>query len=212
MLQVGLSSLVLLLVTIGPVEAAVIFAGLTRNDGPRERLKIAWRAMSVAGLVLLVFAFGGNGLLGLLNISLSAFRLAGGFLLLLVAVDLMFAHPTGLTSLTRDEAEEAGRRDIAVFPLAIPLIAGPGSIAASVLLIGEAEDWPSRLAVVGALLAVLGLTFASLLVANLLIRVLGVTGANVIARVSGLLLAALAMQLVIDGLKASEVFGPLSTG
>jgi multiple antibiotic resistance protein len=209
MFQTAISALVMLLVTVGPPESATIFASLTANEAPAVRRKIAARAVLIAGVVLLLFAFGGSPLLRMLGIGLPAFRLAGGFLLLLVSVDLMFAHPSGLTSITQAEADEAERRDIAVFPLAIPLIAGPGSMAASVLLVGQAPDAASLISVTAALLVVLGITFVCLLLATRITRILGLTGANVFSRVSGMLLAALAMQLIIDGLQQSAIFGPL---
>jgi multiple antibiotic resistance protein len=198
---------VMLLVTVGPLEAAAIFAALAPNRTSAERARMAVRAVLVAGAVLLVFAFGGMRLLDLLHITLPAFRLAGGFLLLLVAVDLMFVHPSGLTSITSAEAAEAERRDIAVFPLAIPLIAGPGSMAAIVLLMSQNTGLAASALVVATLVGVLLLTLVALMLAGPLTRVFGVTGINVVARVSGVILAALAMQLMMDGLRESHLFG-----
>jgi multiple antibiotic resistance protein len=203
MLQTGLSSFVMLLVTVGPLEAAAIFAGLTAAAADRDRRRMAIRAVCVAGAVLLVFAFGGARLLAVLHISMPAFRLAGGLLLLLVAIDLMFVHPSGLTSITPAEAEEAVHREIDLFPMAIPLIAGPGSMAAIVLLMTESRDLAQMAATTAALVCVLGLTAACLLLAIPVTRLLGVTGVNVAARVSGMVLAALAMQLMIDGVRQS---------
>lgn len=206
MLQASISAFVMLVATIGPLEAAAIFTVLAGARPPAERQALALRATGIATIVLLAFAFGGVHLLAVLHISMPAFRLAGGLLLLLVAIDLMFAHPTGLTSITSAEAEEAGQRDIAVFPLAIPLIAGPGSMAAAVLLVAEAEGLAQQGAVVLTLVAVLALTLGALLLAGGISRLLGVTGVKVIARVSGILLAALAMQLIIDGVRESRMF------
>jgi multiple antibiotic resistance protein len=145
-----------------------------------------------------------------MGIGMPAFRLAGGLLLLLVAIDLMFAHPTGLTSITSAEAAEAekpGGPDVAVFPLAIPLIAGPGSMTAIVLLMSESPSLPDQVVVTLMLALVLALTFGALMLSAPLTRVLGVTGVKVVARVSGVVLAALAMQLVLDGLSTSGLFG-----
>jgi multiple antibiotic resistance protein len=208
MLDHALSALVLLFVTIGPLETAFIFAGLTAG-APREvRRRIAVRAVTVATVVLAVFAVGGAGLLALLGIGMPAFRLAGGLLLLLAAVDLMFAHPTGLTSITTAEAREAEGRDIAVFPLAIPLMAGPGAITAMVLLVGEApSSVANSVVVLAALLAVMGVTYVVLALADRVTGFFGLTGVNVVARVSGIVLAALAMQLMLDGLRQSGLFG-----
>jgi multiple antibiotic resistance protein len=207
MLQVGVSALIMLVATIGPLEGAAIFTVLTAALTPAEKRRVAVRAVLIAGIVLLGFAAGGVAVLDLLHISLPAFRLAGGLMLLLVSIDLMFAHPSGLTSITSAEAEEAeGQRDIAVFPLAIPLIAGPGSMAAVVLLVSEAGGLAHWAVVVGALLAVLLLTLAALMLSVPITRLLGVTGVKVVARVSGILLASLSMQLILDGLRESRVF------
>lgn len=203
MLQTAISAAVMLFVTVGPLEAAAIFAGLTAERSGPERRAMALRAVGVAAAVLVVFAFGGLRLFDLMHIGLPAFRLAGGLLLLLVAVDLMFVHPTGLTSITSAEAVEAQGRDIAVFPLAIPLLAGPGSMASIVLLMSQAPGPAEAAVVVAALAVVMAATLAALLLAAPLVRILGVTGVNVFERVSGIVLAALAMQLMIDGLMQS---------
>jgi multiple antibiotic resistance protein len=207
MLDQALSALVLLFVTIGPLETAFIFAGLTAG-APREvRRRIAVRAVTIATVVLALFAVGGAGLLALLDIGMPAFRLAGGLLLVLVAIDLMFAHPTGLTSITTAEAQEAEGRDIAVFPLAIPLMAGPGSITAMVLLVGDAPySLPNAVVVLAALVVVMAATYAILALADRVTGFFGLTGVNVVARVSGIVLAALAMQLMLDGLRESGLF------
>ena len=204
MIELALAAFVTLLVTIAPVDVASIFIGLTRSD-PAARPRLALGAVLIAGLVLLVFALFGNWLLAVIGVSLAAFRIAGGVLLMLLAVDLLFARPTGLSSITESEAREAGwHADIAAFPLAIPLIAGPGSLTAMVLLMGRTAGDPLKAAIVLAMLAlVLALTLAILLGAGVLTRHLGVTGTNVIARISGVLLAALAVQFVIDGIKES---------
>lgn len=207
MIQTMISSLVTLLVTVGPLEAMAIFAGLTATRTPHERRRMAGRSTLIATIVLMLFAFGGLRLLDLLHISLPAFRLAGGLLLLLVAIDLMFAHPTGLTSITSEEAQEATQRDIAVFPIAIPLIAGPGAMTAVVLLMTETQTIADATAVILSLVIVMGVTLVVLLLASRLMRLLGVTGINVIARVSGIILAALAMQLMMDGIRQSGLLG-----
>lgn len=204
MLALAFSAFVTLIVTIAPVDVASVFIGLTHSD-PKARPRLAASASLIAGLVLLLFALFGNWLLTVIGVSLAAFRIAGGVLLLLLATDLLFARPTGLSSITEGEAREAGwHADIAVFPLGIPLIAGPGSMTAVVLLIGRTGGDPVQAGIVIAVLAaVLALTLGVLLSASLLVRYLGLTGANVIARISGVLLAALAVQFVIDGIKES---------
>jgi multiple antibiotic resistance protein len=196
-----LSAFVTLLVTIGPFEAAPIFAGLSRHLSTEERRRTIRRAIVISGAVLVGFALAGQGLLGLLHVSLPALRTAGGVLLFLEAIHLMFTAPPGLSSLSPEEKEEASRHDISVFPLAFPLIAGPGSLLAVVLLMSQAGGNPWHVGGILAVLAVcLALTWASLSSAETLIRLLGVTGSDVIGRVSGLLLAALATQYVFDGL------------
>lgn len=158
---------------------------------------MALRASVIGFLILLAFGLGGNRLLTALQIGLPAFRAAGGVLLLGLARDLLFAKPSGLSSITPgEEAEAAGQAEIAVFPLAIPLIAGPGSMTAVVLLTGQAQTATQLIVVLLALLAIMALTFGAMLAAERLFRLLGRTGVNVIARVSGILLAALAMQFL----------------
>jgi multiple antibiotic resistance protein len=207
MIETAVSAFIMLFVTIGPFDIAAIFVVLTPRGRGRARRQAALRAVLVAGIVLTLFAFGGIRLLALLQIGLPAFRIAGGILLMLLAVDLLFAHPTGLSSITpREEREAEQTRDIAVFPLAIPLIAGPGSMTAIVLLMGQAAGDLARQGIVlGALAAVLLLTLATLLAAGAVTRALGVTGTNVVARVSGVLLAALAVQFVLDGVRDSGI-------
>lgn len=208
MSEIVLSAFLTLLVTVGPAEVASVFLVLTANMPASVRRPLAVKATAIGTLVLLAFAFGGNKLLALLNVGLPAFQLAGGILLLLLSTDLLFARPSGLSSITPgEEREAAGHADIAVFPLGIPLIAGPGSMTAVVLLTGRAHGLIEKLAVVGVLLLIMALTLAALLLAGGLLRRLGVTGVNVVARISGILLAALAMQFVIDGLKESGLYG-----
>jgi len=193
--------------TIGPPDAAIIFAALTAKNTPRERLGIAVKAVLVAALILLFFAFLGKPLLTYLGISLAAMRTAGGILLLLIAIDMVFARKSGATSTTSDETREAVTSDdISVFPVATPLIAGPGAIGVAILLVAQAQGDAERIgAVVIALLAVLGVTFLLMLVATQVQRVLGVTGVHVIMRVMGILLAALAVQFIFDGIVASGI-------
>jgi multiple antibiotic resistance protein len=197
-----LSAFVTLLVTIGPFETAPVFAGLARHLSPDERKRTVRRAVVISGLVLVAFALVGKGLLGLLHVTLPALRTAGGVLLFLEAIHLMFTAPPGMSTLNKAEQEEAARpHDISVFPLAFPLIAGPGSLLAVVLLMSQANGDPWHIAgVLGVLAVCLLLTWGSLASAETLTRLLGVTGSDVIGRISGLLLAALAMQYVFDGL------------
>ena len=206
-LEFAASAIVMFLVTIGPLETAAIFGVLTTGARRPVRRRLAIRAVAIAGAVLVVFAIGGTKFLGLLQVSMPAFEVAAGILLLLQSIELIFAHPSGLSALTAGEEREAERSDeIAVFPLAIPLIAGPASITAVMLLMGQADADPARVAVLFlSLLLALALTYAVLILVEPLGRVLGVTGTNVIARISGILLAALAVQFIFDGLRESHL-------
>jgi multiple antibiotic resistance protein len=195
-----LSSFVTLFVTIGPVETAVVFASLTAGVHRSQRRALALRSVTIAGLVLLLFAVAGSAVLSLLHISLPAFRVAGGLLLFLQALTLTFSSP-GLSSLNESEKRDAERPgDIAVFPLAFPLIAGPGSLSAAVLVMGRTAGWIEAAGVIAMVLVCLLLTYVAMRAAEWLIAVLGRTGADVVSRVSGILLAGLAVQFVFDGL------------
>jgi multiple antibiotic resistance protein len=201
------STIVMLLVTIGPLETAAIFGLLTSGARRPARRRLAIEAVAIAGGVLIVFAIGGTDFLGLLHVSMPAFQVAAGILLLLQSIELIFAQPSGLSALTASEEKEArATGEIAVFPLAIPLIAGPASITAAMLLMGQADTDPLKVVVFFlALLLALALTWAALMLVDPLGRVLGVTGTNVIARISGILLAALAVQFIFDGIRESHL-------
>jgi len=194
---------VTLLVTIDPIGVAPMFAALTAEHTPLERRRMAVRGVAIAAAVLVGFALCGKVLLGALGIELAAFRIAGGVLLLLLSIDMVMVRHSGLRTTTEGEEKESGERaDISVFPLAIPLTAGPGAMTSVVLLMGSAEGDVGRAALVLAELAlVLLLTLGCFLSAGRLMKVLGITGVNVVTRVSGLLLAALAVQFVVDGVR-----------
>jgi len=199
-----IDSLVTFAVTIDPIGVAVIFAALTHDWSRQEQRDAALRGIAVAAILMLIFALAGAPLLQALGISLAAFHIAGGILLFLLAIDMAFARPSGIHTPTPPEREEVRRRDdVAVFPLAFPLLAGPGALTSAVLLVGRAPTPLAMGAVIGALAAVLILTLAALLYASRLSHFLGITGANVISRVLGLVLAALAAQFVLDGLATS---------
>ena len=201
------SVFVTLLVSIGPIETAAVFASLTKDTHYTNRKSLAARAVLVAGLMLLVFAVGGNFLLPLLHVSMPAFQVAGGILLFLQALTLTFAK-SGLSSISEGEHREAEKPgDIAVFPLAFPLIAGPGSLSAIVLLMGRSDGWINGGATIAMLVLCLALTFAAMLASEHLQRWLGETGTDVVGRISGVLLAALAVQFVFDGLRQASLAG-----
>lgn len=204
MIAILIDSFVIFGVVVDPVGTAVIFATLTHDWSRREQREAARRGVAVAAALLLVFAFGGVPLLRALGISLAAFHIAGGILLFLLAIDMAFARPSGIHAPTPPEREEARRRDdVAVFPLAFPLLAGPGALTSAVLLVGRAGSPLTAALVIAALAVVLGLTLVALLFAARLSRLLGISGANVISRVLGLILAALAAQFVLDGLASN---------
>lgn len=197
----AVSSFVTLFVVIDPVGVAVIAGSLTQGLSAETRRSVAWRGTLIAGALLLAFAFGGDALLEALGITLPALRIAGGILLFLLSVDMVFARSSGIRSPTKPEQEEANQRnDIAVFPLAFPLLAGPGALTSIVLLMGRADKIAGMALVIAALVAVLILSLLALRFADTVTSFLGVTGANVVGRLSGVILAALAAQFVLDGL------------
>lgn len=191
--------------TVSPLDISAIFAALTVGTTARHRRTMAVRATIMATIILLLFALAGKPLLATIGISLPALRTAGGILLLLMAIEMVFARRSGGTSATDEEKNEAaGREDISVFPLATPLIAGPGTMGATILLMANAEgDLKLQAAVIGSLLAVLLLTAAALLLAGRIHQLLGVTGMHVVTRVMGILLSALAVQFIFDGIQHS---------
>ncbi|MFZ2207925.1 MAG: MarC family protein [Porticoccaceae bacterium] len=194
---------VLLLVVIDPFGLTPMFSALTAGKTTLERRRIAIRAVIIAGGVIAFFIFGGGWLLDYLGVGMPAFRIAGGVLLFLIAMDLLLVRPSGLSSATeREQSEAAQRADIAVFPLAIPMIAGPGTLT-TVLLLTHDQGVTTNLLILGLSLVVLAFTLAMFLFAARVERMLGETGINVITRLLGLLLAALAVQFVLDGLRAS---------
>lgn len=193
---------VTLFVVIDPFAVVPMFVALTRNETTAHKRHTAIKSTVIATILLLSFAFVGDKLLDALSISEPAFRIAGGFLLLLAAIEMVVARASGIRTTTGDEDEEAAHRDdISVFPLAIPLIAGPGALTSVVVLMRQAEamDVKASLGVVLILMAVLLITYLSLLISDRLMKLLGVTGTNVMTRVFGIILAALAVQNIING-------------
>lgn len=191
--------------TIGPVDVAAMFAALTSGLSAKKRRRTAVRGVLIAGAILLAFALLGEFILNAMGISLAALRAAGGILLLLIGIELVTVKGSGATTTTLEEDQEAeARSDIAVFPLATPLIAGPGAIGAVILLMAHADgDLLEQTAVVISLVLVLAMTLLSLLLASRLQNWLGVTGMHMISRVFGVLLCALAMQFLFDGIAQS---------
>ncbi len=199
-----LKNFVVMFVVIEPVTLVPIFGALTRGGAAGYRRRMAVKATLLSAMIFVVFALVGEPLLEVLGISVDAFRIGGGLLLFMVAVDMVFARESGLRSTTVREQEEARYRDdISVFPLAFPLIAGPGALATLLLLLGDAsDDIVSVALLLAVVLAVLAITLVMMLLTNPIMRVLGVTGANVISRLLGVVLVALAVQYVADGILA----------
>ena len=204
MLELFLSAFIALFVVIDPPGCAPIYAGLTSGASHAQARTMALRACFIATLILLVFAVFGEDLLGALHIELNSFRIAGGIMLFLIALDMVFEKRTQ----RREERAEKVKatpeiEDVSVFPMAMPMIAGPGSIATIMLLTARARGTQETLVVLGALGAVMLLTLLPLVAAGPLMRLLGSRVEAVITRLLGVLLAALAAQYVIDGLRAT---------
>jgi len=193
-----------LLVTIDPPGLAPIFLGLTTGMSRAERKQVALRGSVIAFIILAVFALFGASVLSVLGISIGAFRIAGGLLLFWIAFEMVFEKRNDRkekateAAITKDQIE-----NIAVFPLALPLIAGPGAISATILLAGTLLSSVGKAQLIGVIAANMLLTFLMLLVAERLDRFLGVTGRAILTRLLGVILAALAAQFVVDGAKSA---------
>ncbi len=199
-LDLFISALVTLLVVIDPPGCAPIFASLTTNSTDAARRAMAVRAVAIASAILLGFAIAGEPFLRALGISLDAFRVAGGIMLFLIAIDMVFETRT---KRREERAQAVEQEDVAVFPMAMPMIAGPGSIASVMLLTSKADTPEQTIAVYLALALVLLLTLAALLAAGPIMRRVGSKVEGMITRLLGVILAALAAQIVIDGLRGA---------
>jgi multiple antibiotic resistance protein len=205
------SAFVTLFVVIDPPGCAPIFAGLTSGASHVQARAMAVRACFIAACILFAFALFGEQLLSALHVELNSFRIAGGIMLFLIALEMVFEKRTRrredrADEITRRAAAEARpieEEDISVFPMAIPMIAGPGSIATAMLLTSRAEGWTQGAVVLGALAAVLALTLLALLAAGAMMQALGDKVEAMITRVLGVILAALAAQFVVDGIRVS---------
>jgi multiple antibiotic resistance protein len=206
MLDLFLSAFITFFVIIDPPGCAPIYASLTKGATAAQRRNMAIRATAVAAGILVVFALFGEQLLGALHIELNSFRIAGGIMLFLIATDMVFEKRT-------ERREERAQKiidtpeieDVSVFPMAMPMIAGPGSIASVMLLMSQNQGIDRATIILAALGAVLVLTLIALMAAGPIMRVLGDKVEAVITRLLGVLLAALAAQFVIDGLRASFI-------
>lgn len=205
MIELFSSAFVTLFVVIDPPGCAPIFAGLVKDADTRHQHAMAIRASLVATLILVGFALFGEELLAALHIELAAFRIAGGILLFLIALEMLFEKRTQRREQRAQQVRNnsAALDDVAVFPVAMPMLAGPGAIASIMLLMAHAEGMAASLAVLAALGAVMAITLATLLAAAPLLRLMGAQVSSVMTRLLGLLLAALAAQFVVDGIKGA---------
>ncbi len=189
-----------LFVVINPAGLVPLFIALTRGMDSHSRRAMAQRACIIGAILLLIFGLAGESLLGFIGITMPAFRIGGGILLFLTALDMLFDRRTPL----REGQQADENQDPSVFPLATPLIAGPGAIASIILLVGQSgTGWIGTAAVLGLMIVMVFVTFLFLLASPPLERLLGRTGTNVITRLLGMLLAALSVQFVIDGIKGT---------
>ncbi len=204
MVELFISAFITFFVVIDPPGCAPIYASLTKGASAQQRRGMAIRASIIAAAILFVFALFGEDLLGALHIELNSFRIAGGIMLFLIAIDMVFEKRTERREERAQKIIETPEiEDVSVFPMAMPMIAGPGSIASVMLLMSQNEGMDRSLVVLGALAAVLLLTLIALIAAGPIMRVLGAKAEAVITRLLGVLLAAVAAQFVIDGLRAS---------
>ncbi|WP_323715816.1 MarC family protein [Paracoccus aminovorans] len=197
-----ISAFVTLFVVIDPVGLAPLFIALTQDMTPQRRRMIGWRALAIAAALMTLFGLAGESILRGIGISLPAFRIAGGLLLFLTAIDMLFERRTERREgQARDEDD-----DPSVFPLATPLVAGPGALATMILLVGQNESAGHTLMIHLVMLAVLGIAALLFAMAGTISHLLGRTGTMVVTRLFGMLLAALSIQFVIDGLKGTGLF------
>ncbi|HTB66171.1 MAG TPA: MarC family protein [Steroidobacteraceae bacterium] len=193
-------------VVVEPLSVAPVFVTLTTGYTPEFQRKMAYKSVSISALILLTFSLIGTPFLAAMGISIQAFRIFGGLLLFLIALEMVFARESGTRTSSDEEAESRRRRDVSVFPLAFPLISGPGALVTILLWFGPLPitAHPLQFAAMAACVAVvLLLTLLVMLLAVPLMRTMGVTGTNVANRLFGVILGALAVQFVLDGLRAS---------
>lgn len=211
LVQLFISAFVTLFVVIDPPGCVPIFSSLTAGTTPRHRFDMAIRSSLIAGGVLIAFALGGESFLSALGITLPAFKIAGGLMVFVIAIDMVFEKRTQRRESRAEEVKSAAgaagkameEEDISVFPMAIPMLAGPGSIASVMLLSARTDDIAQEAVVLGALVTVLLLTLLCLLAAGPIMKLMGAKFEGALTRLLGVVLAALAAQFVIDGIKQS---------
>ncbi len=201
MLEQAIKFFIVFFVVVEPISLIPVFSGLTEGASNAYKHKMALKSVLVASGILLLFALVGAGFLAAMGISIDSFRIFGGLLLFLIALEMVFARESG-TRTTPDEFEEGKKRvDVSVFPLAFPFIAGPGALAIVLLTFGASRgDLALSAGLFGAVIAVLAITYLLMRLTPLVMRVMGVTGGNVVNRLSGVVLAALAVQFIITGI------------
>ena len=204
MLEQPLKFFIVFFVVVEPVSLIPLFSRLTQGATVAYKRRMALKAVIVAGIILLLFAAGGAAFLQVMGISLEAFRIFGGLLLFLLALEMVFARESGARTSSDEQAESLRRADISVFPIAFPFIAGPGALATILLWFGPLHLTSQPLLIAGLAVGValvLVIALVMMWLADPLMRAMGVTGANVAGRLLGVVLGALAVQFVIDGLR-----------
>jgi multiple antibiotic resistance protein len=195
---------IVFVVVVEPISLIPVFAALTEGGSERYKRKMAFKASIISLGICVLFALVGAKFLEIMGIALSSFRLAGGTLLFLISLEMVFARESGTRTTAPEQEECAKRADVSVFPLAFPFIAGPGALATILLMAGEVWGNPMLFAgFLAVVFLVLAICWLVMLATPKLMRVLGVTGANVINRLSGVVLAALAVQFIVDGIRGS---------
>ena len=201
-LDLAITAFVSLFVIVDPIGLAPLFVAVTQNNTKAERRGIALRACLVGFTILAIFGFAGEAVLSVIGIGMPAFRISGGLLLFLTAIEMLFEKRT-----QRRENQAEPAPDPSVFPLAMPLIAGPGAMTTMILLTGQQSDVAGQAMVFGVMAAVILLVFTLFMLSGLIERILGHTGINLVSRLLGMFLAALSVQFVIDGIRDIGVLG-----
>ena len=204
-LELFLSAFAVLFVIIDPPGCAPIFATLTRGTSRKHQVEMAFKSVFIAAIILSGFAYAGEFIFAKLGISLDSLRIAGGIMLFIIGLNMVFEKRT---EKRKDRAEEVlettqDPEDISVFPMGIPMIAGPGTMASLLILMGRANNWQQELTIMIALAGVLLISLIAFLISGPLIRLMGETFTNILTRVLGVLLATLAAQFVLDGIKGA---------
>jgi multiple antibiotic resistance protein len=208
MVQQLIKFFVVFFVVVEPISLIPLFAGLTVGASARYKKRMAGKAAVIALAICVLFALVGAKFLDIMGISLSSFRIAGGTLLFLISLEMVFARTSGTKSTVPEKEEAKTREDISVFPLAFPFIAGPGALATILLTAGEVRGNLLLFAgFLGVVVFVMLICWALMLATPPLMKIFGVTGANVMSRLSGVILAALAVQFIVEGIRGAFLSG-----